>query len=221
MTKLSKREQYLIIAALLFAIVALVAYLYFLPLQNEINSLEMKSNEITASIEEAKNTAILIQTTSEEIEEIEQELAEKREFLMDTIDEPKILKYVTDIIINNGNLSSLNYNEVVDKAIYFSKDVSLSFTTSYTGLKNIVKAFENGDYFTVVPNISINPIEDPVTDVQTTVEETEATTPTLPYTDSQVSVSMTIRFYGKESTWDGSGEYDFMDGDFGKDNIFR
>lgn len=221
MSKLTKREQYLIIGALLFSIVFLVAYLYYFPLQDEITALEVQAMEIDFQIEEAKQTKILIKTTKDEIEQLEKELVESREFLMDAIDEPDILKYLSDIILADGQLSSISYNIVADNDIFFSKDVGLDFVTSYNGLKNILAAFENGEKFTLMSSISIYPIEERGEMTETTDEEGEVGTIETSVPSSQVRVNLTTRFYGSESTWDGSGEYDFMDGSFGKTNIFN
>ena len=104
MSKLTKREQYLIVVALLFSIVALVAYVYYFPLQDEIIELDAQAREIDFQIDEAEKNELLIQTTAAEIEQLESELGESDDFLMDSIDEADILSYVSDIILADGQL---------------------------------------------------------------------------------------------------------------------
>lgn len=223
MAKLTKREQNLIVATLLFAVVFLVAYLYYFPLSDEIKELEQQSIDLDFKLDEVRNIEIMIESTSKKIQELEEELTQSREFLMDTIDEAEILKYVSDIVLADGSLSSLSYGSLSNNDTYYSKDISLNFTSSYRGLKNILRAFETGEIFTLIPSISLSPIGNEVEIVETVDEDGETiVTETVVENLSIVNVSCTIRFYAEESTWDGSGEYDFMSGsNFGKNNIFR
>ncbi len=221
MSKLTKREQYLIVVALLFSIVALVAYVYYFPLQDEIIELDAQAREIDFQIDEAEKNELLIQTTAAEIEQLESELGESDDFLMDSIDEADILSYVSDIILADGQLYSLFYSELVDNDIYFTKDIGLNFTTSYNGLKNILEAFENGEKFTLIPSIDISPEGDVVEETETTNEDGEAIIVETLVSSSMLSVNLSVRFYGSQSSWDGSGDYDFMDENFGKTNIFK
>ncbi len=221
MAKLTKREQYLVIGALLFAIVALVAYLYYFPLQDEIKTLDQQSLDLDLQIEEAKNRLVMIETTKQEIAQLEEEIAQQREFLMDTLDVPELLNYVSDIILSSGDLSYISYGPNVDNEIYFSKELGIDFTTSYTDLKNILVALEEGERFTVIPSISISPVGETTEIVESFDDEGNLIETEVPVSLSDVSVNLTARFFGAESDWDGSGEYDFMNGNYGKGNIFK
>ena len=96
MTKLSKKEKYLVIGALVFASVALFIYFYYFPLKDEIKELERQSEEVSLKLDEAKSLAIKIENTKKEIESLKIEAAENMAILMDKIDEPEILDYISN-----------------------------------------------------------------------------------------------------------------------------
>ena len=205
MTKLSKREQYLVVIVLIFALLALFIYYYYFPLQNEIKQLEEESLELSLEIDEAKNRALLMDTTKKEIENLQEQTSENRNFLMKSIDEPTILQYISDHLQEKSQIQQIRYNEVIDNESYFSKEIVLNFTASYTDLKEILKGFEEGDNFTLVPAIYISPMEE------------------VPSSDnSQLNVTMTMVFFAEESSWNSSGQHDFLtSGSYGKNNLFK
>ena len=224
MTKLTKREQYLIIIALLFSSLALLANLYYFPLKDEIKELEHHSSDLDSKITEASTRVVLVEKTKNEIAQLEDELKSRRDFLMDTLDEADLLDYISDIILSNGRLTSISYSSSENNDIYFAKNINISFITSYEGLNRILTAFEDGDKFTVAPSIRVSLIEEISQEVDTSDEDDtngESQLSQVTSSSQDLSVNLTARFFAAESAWDGSGEYDFMNGIFGKTNIFQ
>ena len=221
MKKLSKRERYLVLATLIFAILALFIYYYYFPLKNEIESLKFQSEDLSSQIEEAKNTRILIDTSKKEIEDLNVQILESRDFLMDSIDEPALIKYINDIASGDSNLESINYNQLLDNEIYFTKDINIRLDTDYLNLKKILREFEEGENFTTLHNFTIF-INNQTSTTEITNEDGQVEVVEIPGNTMPLTIDMLIRFYGVEGTWDGTGEYDFMkSGRFSKPNLFK
>lgn len=210
MRRLTKRERNLVIVVILFAVIGLFTYYYYFPLEEKIENLRKESEELSLDIDDAKVTEILVVSKREEKKILEEESKEYEEYLMESIDEPLLLTYIEDVVIDDTEEQSLSYSELVNNELYFHKDVSLSFNTEYESLNEILKEFEEGYYYNTLNSISIS--SNYAEDEDEEDEEDK---------DMPLSVSYSLRFYGADGTWDGTGEYEFMDGGkFGRDNPF-
>lgn len=207
MRRLTKRERNLIIGVLAFAIIGLFVYYYYFPLEEKIKNMQEESETLSLDIDDGKITKIMVDNAKETKNELEEKSLEHEEYLMDSIDEPLLLTYIEDIIIEDTDKQTLNYNEVTDNNLYFHKDISLSFGTEYQSLKEILEKFELGEYYSTLNSIDIN------SNYDTKTEDNEDQMP--------LDITYSIRFYGSDATWEDQGQYEFMGGGkYKKNNPF-
>lgn len=228
MTKLSKKEKYLVIGALVFASVALFIYFYYFPLKDEIKELERQSEEVSLKLDEAKSLAIKIENTKKEIESLKIEAAENMAILMDKIDEPEILDYISnktnyaDGSSDISDLIAISYESVSDHDLYYSNDILLSFNSNYDSLKEILKAFEAGDKYASLTTMNITSLEKDDSSVTNQGEGSEEAAGTINTSNYPLEIEFGLSFYGETPLWDGSGEYIFMEGgNFEKTDLFE
>ena len=227
MTKLSKKEKYLVIGALVFASVALFIYFYYFPIKDEIKELERQSEEVSLELDEAKSLVVKIENTKKEIENLEIEAAENMAILMENIDEPEILDYISNVTnyadgsSDISDLIAISYESVSNHDLYYSKGISLSFNSNYNSLKEILKAFEAGDKYASLTTINITTSKEDLS-AANQIEGSEEATSTVNTPIYPLKVQCGLSFYAEESLWDGSGEYIFMQGgNFSKTDLFK
>lgn len=236
MTKLSKREKYLVIGALVFASVALFVYFYYFPLKNEIKDLERQSEEVSLELDEAKSLAIKIDNMKNQIEELKIEAAESMAILMESIDEAEVLDYISNTT-NYGDseskisdLIAISYEEASGYSsdddsfdnLYYDKDILLSFDSNYDNLKDVLKAFEDGDKYTSLTTMNIKSVETNDLLDSEQDEDSDESSRTVNTGEYPLEIECSLRFYGETPLWDGSGEYTFMeDGNFEKTDLFK
>ncbi len=231
MTKLSKKEKYLVIGFLVFASVALFVYFYYFPLKDEIKELERQSEEASLKLDEAKSLAVKIENTKKEIESLKIEATENMAILMENIDEPELLDYISnktnyaDGSSDISDLIAISYDSVSGHDLYYSKGISLSFNSNYNSLKEILKAFEVGDKYASLTSMHIvtSRKDDPSANNQVEgSEEAAATATTVATANYPLEIEFALSFYGETPFWDGSGEYIFMEGgNFSKTDLFE
>ena len=228
MTKLSKKEKYLVIGALVFASVALFIYFYYFPLKDEIKELERQSEEVSLELDEAKSLVVKIENTKKEIENLEIEAAENMAILMENIDEPEILDYISnktnyaDGSSDISDLIAISYESVSDHDLYYSNDILLSFNSNYDSLKEILKAFEAGDKYASLTTMNITSLEKDDSSVTNQGEGSEEAAGTINTSNYPLEIEFGLSFYGENPLWDGSAEYIFMEGgNFEKTDLFK
>lgn len=221
MKKLSKREIVLIVSSLIIASIALFVIYYYIPQKDRITQLKQESIQLSLDIDERKTMKLLVDAEKNEVIDYKQQIADADEYLMDSIDEPNILYYISNNIYNTSEKQSVSYSVVEDREVYVNKDISLSFDTSFENLITILGSFEEGDIYTTLNSINIkmdrsnyNTYDGFDDEEQDDEEDKENKSP--------LNVSYGIRFYATDATWDGSGEYEFMEnGKFKRANIFE
>lgn len=221
MKKLSKREIVLIVSSLIIASIALFVIYYYIPQKDRITQLKQESLQLSLDIDERKTMKLLVDAEKNEVIDYKQQIADADEYLMDSIDEPNILYYISNNIYNTSEKQSVSYSVVEDREVYVNKDILLSFDTSFENLITILGSFEEGDIYTTLNSINIkmdrsnyNTYDGFDDEEQDDEEDKENKSP--------LNVSYDIRFYATDATWDGSGEYEFMEnGKFKRANIFE
>ncbi|MDI9509415.1 MAG: hypothetical protein QM217_06325 [Bacillota bacterium] len=220
MKKLSKREIILIACTLIGGLIALFIIYYYMPQKDKIAQLKQESQQLSLDIEDCKTKQMLLDATRNEVNEYKKQITDADEYLMESIDEPNILYYLSNIIYDTSEDQSVSYSPVEDKEVYVNKDISLSFNTSFENLIEILTSFEEGDIYTTLNEISISMNRDNNQYAMEYEQEDEQEDDEVSL--SPLKVSYGIRFYATDSTWDGAAEYKFMKGgEYTKENIFE
>ena len=127
---------------------------YYMPQKDKIAQLKQESQQLSLDIEDCKTKQMLLDATRNEVNEYKKQITDADEYLMESIDEPNILYYLSNIIYDYED-QSVSYSPVEDKEVYVNKDISLSFNTSFENLIEILTSFEEGDIYTTLNEISI------------------------------------------------------------------
>ena len=223
MKKLSKREKILITFSLIAASVSLFLFYYYFPLQDKISDLHEEASKLYIEIEECKTTEILVEAVKKEIEKVKLKIEDSDDYLMESIDEPNILYYISNIIKDTSKEHSITYNDLNIKKEYTSKDISLSFITTFDNVMNILKQFEEGDMYITLNSINLDMNRDSHNLASGSGEDMDEVNEDLELANQMpLQVKYSLTFYGAKATWDGHGVYEFMDGVLvGKPNIFE
>lgn len=212
--RLSKREKVLIQITLIIGTVALFVFYYYFPRQDKIRGLHEESQTLSLELDEYKITKLLVDEAKKEAARYRLEIAESDDYLMDSIDEPNILYYISNVIKDTSKEQYVEYNDLAVGEDYISKDISLKFKTTFEDLLNIMKQFEGAELYTTLSSLDINVNNQNMINGLDGEEEEDNHMP--------LEVEYTLRFYGTSATWGGEGVYEFMDsGKFSKHNIFE
>ena len=206
---LSKREKVLLIGTLFIGIIVLFIYFYYQPLKEKIKELDAKSLELDDQILERQQKKQLVEGLKAEITKLEERAEDSQKYFMPTIDEPDILYYIHNFIWDKTIKQTLSYNEVEDLAVYKQKDIHLEYSTSYNELLTTLRLFEQGENY-VTPQALKLEVDAEASGKYEIAENGDIIVVEEPKTPYDLKINHSIRFYGLDSTWDGSGDYEFM-----------
>lgn len=207
--RLSKREKYMLSITLFCGIIFLFIYYYYLPLKDTIKELDVKSLELDDQILERQQKQILVEGLKADIVKLEEKAEDSQKYFMPTIDEPDILYYIHNFIWDKTIKQNLTYNEVEDMAVYKQKDINLEYNTSYDELLTTLRLFEQGDNYTTPQAFKLEVDEDAAGEYEI-ADNGDIIVVKEPISPYNLKINQTVRFYGLDSTWDGSGDYEFM-----------
>lgn len=201
--KLSTREQNLLWIILVFLIGFLVYNYSYTPLQEEIETLKSKSSELEFEVEKLQGIELLIETSKKEITEYQDRLKNDHNDIPATWDQAELL-YHSDQIIGKSATKrqvtlEINDDEEIEVASGF---VNLNIAANYKNLNTILDSFENSKYLNELTAMSIM-----------TKEEEEVRS-------EDFDISLTFMFYNKDSV-NFYAEYEFMNGKYGKNELFK
>lgn len=214
--RLSKREQILIIGALIIAIMVLFINYYYFPIQAEIKNLKTTAQEVTLKVENAKQKKALTEQLTAELTKLQETSDENKEYVIDSFDDAEILVYINDNLGDYVSKDSIQYTSTEQNDLYVTCDVTIDFKTDYDELKQIILNFEEGDYYTSLTKLEVKSADSTEAAEDEYVEELDEDEIYYP-----LEASIGLRFYAKSLDWDGQADYNFMDGLYTKDYLFE
>jgi Na+-translocating ferredoxin:NAD+ oxidoreductase RnfG subunit len=213
--KLTKREQVLLLGALMIAVaVMFVNYVYF-PIQKDIKELSNQSKQLMIQIDEAKQKQELVKILEGQLAELQAENDKIYEDVMKTWDEPEILVYIEETLDESGVSELIDNYGVITGAGYLKGDINLKISATYENLLIILKKLEEGKYFTTVESMDIKDKENSVKTADDKDDKAKNAE------GKQLDINLVLRFYALDYLKQYSEDYPFMKGKYSKTKIFE
>ncbi|MDF2537651.1 MAG: hypothetical protein K0S76_672 [Herbinix sp.] len=238
--KLTKREKVLLLSALIVITAAVFIMYIYLPLTKEINDLQIKSEDLTFQLQDAKTKNRLIIDLEKQITEAKAVMKDKQEDILKIWDQAELLVFVENILNGLCDKESIDFYDAVELDNIKAGDVGVKFKTDYNQLKNILANFEEAKYYNTITSLAIDEVEENATeemvnqfgDVNSEFDNTGEVVAgeTISVTnmknlhkdkEKQLHVTLSLRFYAQNRMEQYPDDYDFMDKEFGKANIFQ
>lgn len=223
--KLTKRERVLLIGA--FTIVAItVFFIYFyLPLQREIDSMKEKSVELNLDLQEAITKTTQIKQMEEERKEYENNLIANHSDILKIWDQAELLVFVEDTIDVYCSKESIDFFDPLKIGTISSGTVGIKIKTNYRDLLRLWKKLEDAKYFNSLNSFEIKKISDITNDIDGQAidnsGENIVTTANNENDLKQLEVFMSFSFYSQDVSDKFPDIYQFVNGEYGKEDIFN
>lgn len=205
--KLTKREKILLPSVLIIILSAMFINFVYVPLYQTNQNLSTQSKDLASQILE-------LQTKQEEVEALKQKRDDiSKQITADYTDIPGIwdqavlLAMVESMMDDLSKQKSIDFYDVTYTDVLQAGVVTVVFNTNYNNFQKILRNYEASEYFNSITNLSIKKLA-------SGSEETADT-------KNDLEVSMDVSFYATTMLSDFPSEYDFMNGKFGKTNIFE
>lgn len=205
--KLTNREKVLLPASLIIIVVALFINFVYLPLNKEIDALHSQTNDLSYQLLDAENKQRRIAGLKDELTQNKEEFETQYANILQIWDQAELLTFVEDTVGSYSVMKSIDFFDAITADRLQAGEINVVMKTSYDKLAKILHRFENADYYN---NITLLNITGPEKNQTETEAESDA-----------LEVSMNLRFYSHNQPGPFPEKYDFMDGKYGKDNIFE
>jgi Tfp pilus assembly protein PilO len=225
--KISKREKILLIFALVLGLGA-IYYFYFLnPFLADMREIAAKTAE-----KESKIQVLTIQNTQnkildEQIKELETKNAELLKTIPTGYNQSELIVYLHDLINQYGKKTSYLFEEPEDLVKLDNSKATLSFNTSYEGLKAILLQLNTCRFNNRITIMTVMLEEEKKSETKTTNKTTKKTstasttktTATASTTKYPLQVLMVMEFYNLKGEADIATPAWIIDNK-GKTNLF-
>lgn len=205
--KLTNRERILIPAALLIIATALFINFIYLPLNNEISALKTTVEENELLINEAETKQGAIRSLEDKLSSLQESIKTEHQDVLQEWDQAELLAFIDDTIDPMCSMQSIDFYDVTSLQAIQAGEVNIVFTADYSSIKEILGTLENAKYYNSITLLDIHEPEKAVADTSDTKK--------------QLEVSMNIRFYSRNLNSNYPQNYSFMNGEYGKTEIFE
>ena len=193
---ISKREKTLLIAVLVAAVIVGVYMLFYLPLTTRI---EQKFALVESEQSELPNLLIKEQenkTMSEEIAQIESDIAAAVGALPKVIDEPGLVIHLHHMFAPYDGINSIQIGDPIVHPEFSEVAVGLSFEGTYDAFNSLLKALEDSTYVNRLTSFSVSETQPAVDVLVENVVQPEIEAQTVNEVEARrVSVNMALTFH--------------------------
>lgn len=220
--KLTKRERVLLFGALIIVVIAVFFTYVYLPLTKEIEALKVQSEDLTIQLQEAQTKQGLVKDMEKQLIVIREDVKTKQDDILPIWDQAELLVFVEETIDELCERESINFFDPTEVSKVKTGEIGITLKTNYEDLQKIWDKLENAKYFNTVTSFDIAEIEENsqlVIKPEVGVLETDS----LETDNNQknLEVTMNLRFYSQNLINEYPNEYEFMNGKYGKTNIFE
>ena len=206
----------MLFGALIVAISAIFVTYVYLPLKKDVTTLQNQSTDLTIQIDDGKNKEKLINELKIEIAKLEEEIIAKQDNILKIWDQPELLNFIENTIGKLGEKKQISFFDAVDVAAIRSGDIEIMVDTNYDDLQKLFKKIETAKYLSTVQSFTISK-NDKAAGTGNEKDDKEKEKEK----EKDLKVTMVLRFYSQNQTAEYPEEYEFMDGKYGKKNIYK
>lgn len=204
--KLTKRERIMLPSVLIVILAALFINFVYFPVNKEVKSLQLQSDDLDAQILEAKGKQAQVEMLEKRISDQQKALEENNKDILKIWDQPELLVFMEKNMSSLCKKNTIEFFDPETADTIQTGDVNVTVNTDYDSLQKLWKKLEEAKYFNTITGFTINRASD-------NTEEGK--------TSKELEVSMNVRFYSQNTQEQYPKKYDFMNGSYGKTNIFE
>lgn len=208
---ISKRERTLIVIVAILAVICLYYVFFLKPHLDEMQQVNSSISDNEALIYAREQQKVIIQNLDGTIVENEQKAANMSAGITQGFDQPPVLVYLKKTISDNANKLMFTFGNLSQAGQMVVCPVSITMTSSYEGIKNILAELNNDQYFIKVTALSIMAGAD---SAAATVPVADGTLPAEIITapNNLLEVKLDVEFYSFSVPLPEDTAYSFGDG---------
>jgi hypothetical protein len=205
--KLTNREKIILPVALLivFAII-FINFVYF-PIDKDIKELKIQSEDLDTQNRELVIREKKIVTLQGQIKEAKESLQKNNNDIMKLWDQADLLAFIEDIIDKYAQKTSIDFFDVETVDVVQRGEINLVVKGTYDKLLMMFETFENAGYYNNITKLEIKEAEEDMDDTEEN--------------DKMLEADMNISFYSQNLNNGYPKKYGFIQGNYGKANIFE
>jgi len=210
---ISKREKILILILLVIALFCLYYFFFFKPYMDDISEI---NNNITESEVQVLTNRQLMSTENTLAAEIEEKTAQLETLsanITQGFDQPPLLVYLDQTINRYGTKITYLFSQVKQMGELYACPVTVVMKADYDGIKKILTAFSEGEYFVKVTGLIVSAFDtDLAPQTAAPPEEEPEETSAEPSSENLLSVTLYLELYSLLGEIPPDTAYDFSDG---------
>ena len=137
--KISKREKTLLIFVIFLALGALYYFYFLSPFMKEMKDIAAKTTEKETQLQVLNIQNSQLKILDEQIAELQTQNADILKTIPTGYNQPELLVFLYQLIQQNGQKTSYNFEETVDLVKLDNSKATLHFYTNYEKLKAVLK----------------------------------------------------------------------------------
>jgi hypothetical protein len=205
--KLTNREKILLPLVLFAVIATLFINFVYNPLNREIKNLMLQAEELEIQLQDAIVKQAQVDKLKNQIVLLQDDIKTNNEDILTIWDQAELLILIEKSMTSLCKKEAIDFFDVVATETLQAGDVNVVINTDYYNLQRLFKKLEEADYFNIITNFNI---EKPIINTSVNSEGKK-----------ELEVSMNIRFYSIDLEQQFPEKYSFMNGKFGKAEIFE
>jgi Tfp pilus assembly protein PilO len=196
---LTKREKIAIITFLGVLIFALYYRYFYKPLNQEIEAMSTHMEEEKEALPLHKMKGEKIKDLKEDVTRLDSEISNVLNTLPSADDQPGLIVHLNNTLGKLALRKSMEIQEPLNGSEFVSVPILISMETSYRELKQILILLEQSPYKNRIESLTVQ----------------------ASGMESKVNVDMLMMFYFKHGSNEKTPDYPFMEGGFGKEDLFK
>lgn len=205
--KLTNREKILLPLVLFAVLATLFINFVYNPLNEDIKSLVSQNEELEIKLQDAVTKQAQVNRLKDQIVQLQEDIEANNEDILRIWDQTELLLLVEKNMTSLCRRNSIDFFDLVTTTTLQAGDVNVIINTDYNNLQKILNRLEKADYFNTITSFNI--------------EKQMLSSPAAVDTREELVVTMNIRFYSMNLDQQFPEKYSFMNGKFGKTNIFE
>ncbi len=205
--KLTNREKILLPLVLFAVLTTLFINFVYNPLNKEITNLKNQEGELEIQLQEAIAKQAEVNKLKKQIVTLQDDITSNNEDILKIWDQAELLVLIEQNMEALCKKNTIDFFDVVATNALQAGDINVVINTDYNNLQKLFKKLEEAEYFNTITNFSI--------------EKSDTSTSDDSESNKELEVSMNIRFYSFDLEKQFPKNYSFMNGEFGKTEIFE
>lgn len=209
---ISKREKTLILVALVFAVFCLYYFFFFKPYSDDMKALGERLSQSRSDIQNNEMLEYSVATLTEEIAEDRRVIAELSEGVAQGFDQPPLLAYLERTVNQHAVKQTFYFSGVHQVGQLNVCPVTVMMSGDYAGVKNVLSALSDGEYFVKVISLNIMRDSQQRAGATETAPDDETETAPKPPSGNTLNVTLSLEFYSLLGDTDPGIPYTFDEG---------